>query len=592
MSKHLRALGKLKKNVLGLSTTNLDTEITSLGARRDKLPTLIYEKTDEATAAEVLSNMVDKYHLKEASLVERIEKDGSVRLGFPSSMELTTFIDAINVELSAKCETQTVIDSAKRKVAEFFSVKEGGFMEPIGGGGIDGTTTSSILNYQKFNSNSYNYVDNSKYLDFINLVEKGDLKIEFSDAVHTIGKQYTYTLVSDKRGKLTLKYVVDEETGDESLSYENFIIVPTDKENVFNFIDTEVSKDPLTTITFDGKTELFNDFETTNSKGVTEKFSLVFSSAFELIGGINKVPTEKSFQVVEKLALTYRDTYIKNYTEYLPDFAQLKYFLNQNLEYEFGKYEAREALEGSRGEELSKDVSEIEKLKSNYTQFTNDIIDELTYLFYGTISKSDRINTIERYRKNISIAVLNLGTQNDNSKNILRTYGEGNLIVVKEALNSLNKETTLQSEKTIISEVEVERREQTEDLEEILGGVDTTFIDKAGLSDGSIISAKSAHTETLKIYSGARVDKIIKEAIDEGKFEVEVFELTDIEAKLLLVAGYYIKETTEVNVIDPNNKSGGRREEILTTWTINWESANSVTEEKPLAAPGGPIGLE
>jgi hypothetical protein len=122
MSKHLRALGKLKKNVLGLSTTNLDTEITSLGARRDKLPTLIYEKTDEATAAEVLSNMVDKYHLKEASLVERIEKDGSVRLGFPSSMELTTFIDAINVELSAKCETQTVIDSAKRKVAEFFVV--------------------------------------------------------------------------------------------------------------------------------------------------------------------------------------------------------------------------------------------------------------------------------------------------------------------------------------------------------------------------------------------------------------------------------------------------------------------------------------
>ncbi len=96
----------------------------------------------------------------------------------------------------------------------------------------------------------------------------------------------------------------------------------------------------------------------------------------------------------------------------------------------------------------------------------------------------------------------------------------------------------------------------------------------------------------MKIYSGARVDKIIKEAIDEGKFEVEVFELTDIEAKLLLVAGYYIKETTEVNVIDPNNKSGGRREEILTTWTINWESANSVTEEKPLAAPGGPIGLE
>ena len=78
---------------------------------------------------------------------------------------------------------------------------------------------------------------------------------------------------------------------------------------------------------------------------------------------------------------------------------------------------------------------------------------------------------------------------------------------MKDALNTLNKEngeidakiTTLQTEKTTISEIELERREQEEDLEEILGGVDTTFIDKAGLSDGSIISA--VLTETLKICS-------------------------------------------------------------------------------------------
>ena len=35
----------------------------------------------------------------------------------------------------------------------------------------------------------------------------------------------------------------------------------------------------------------------------------------------------------------------------------------------------------------------------------------------------------------------------------------------------------------------------------------------------------------------------------EGKFEVEVFELTDIELSTFKW-GYYIKETTEVNVID------------------------------------------
>ena len=154
--------------------TSLDTEITSLSGRRDKLPTLIFEATDEAIAAEVLANMVDKYHLKEASLVERIGKiEGESSLAFPSSIEVTTFINTINEELSAKCETQTVIDSAKVKVAQFFAVKS--MLEPIDGS-IDGTTTSSILNYQKFNSNAYSYVDNSKYLDFINLVEKGDLK--------------------------------------------------------------------------------------------------------------------------------------------------------------------------------------------------------------------------------------------------------------------------------------------------------------------------------------------------------------------------------------------------------------------------------
>ena len=132
MSKHLKALGKLKKNVLGLSTANLDTEITSLSGRRDKLPTLIFNATDEAIAAEVLANMVDKYHLKEASLVERIGKiEGDSSLSFPSDIEVTTFINTINEELSAKCETQTVIDSAKRKVIDFFAVKGGGLMEPI-----------------------------------------------------------------------------------------------------------------------------------------------------------------------------------------------------------------------------------------------------------------------------------------------------------------------------------------------------------------------------------------------------------------------------------------------------------------------------
>jgi len=590
MSKHLRALGKLKKNVLGLSTVNLDTEITSLSERRDKLPTLIYEKTDEAIAAEVLSNMVDKYHLKEASLVERKEeKVGSVSLDFPSSMEVTTFIETINEELSAKCETQTVIDVAKKKVSEFFSLKIGSPFRSS----IDGSTTSSIINYRSFNDNAYKYTDSSRYLHFINLVEKGDLKLEFEVLKansHLNTLNYTYTLKSDETGSEKLS--ASKETPDGAISNEkgNILIIKSDKENVYNvFTNLSATGTPATTTTYDLNKESFSDFVVE----VKEDLKVTYSLTFEKSGLVEKelkTPTEKSFEVVERLALAYRDTYIKNYTEYLPDFAQLKYFLNQNLEYEFGKYEPKSIKESvdDKGEELS----DFEKLKSKYTNFTNDIISTLSNLFYGNKTKSQRINEIEGYRKTISISVLNLGTQNDNSKNILRTYGERNLIVVKDALNSLNKEnveidtkiTTLQTEKTFITEVQTERDEQIEDLEEILGGVDTTFIDKMGLSKDTIISAKSAHTETLKIFTGDRINTIIKDTIAKGLFEVEVFELTDIEAKLLLDGGYYIKETTEP-------RKSGNKVINVSSWTINWESANSVTEEKPPAAPGGPIVL-
>ena len=372
-----------------------------MSGRRDKLPTLIFEATDEAIAAEVLANMVDKYHLKEASLVERIGKiEGESSLAFPSSIEVTTFINTFNEELSAKCETQTVIDSAKRKVISFFAVKSGGFMEPISGD-IDGTTTSSILNYQKFNINAYNYADSSKYLDFINLVEKGDLKLEFElTNPHFNTLSYTYTLTGSLFGSEKLGDSKDFKGGIQN-DKGNIIITNSDKENVYN-VYVSPTGTPVTTTTYDLNKESFSDFEFINEKGEKETFSLTFEKSGLLVKE-NKIPTKKSFDVVERLALAYRDTYIKKYTEYLPDFAQLKYFINQGLEYEFGKYEPRSFYESPRGEELSEEVCEIEKLKSNYTQFTIDIIDELTSLFYGNVTKSDRINQIETYRKKMLI---------------------------------------------------------------------------------------------------------------------------------------------------------------------------------------------
>jgi len=585
MSKHLRALGKLKKTVLGLTTINLDTEITSLSERRNELPDLIYNATDEAIAGEVLSNMVDKYHLKEASLVEREEKDGSISLTFPT--DTTKFITEINEELSAKCETQFVIESAKKKVDTFFSQKRRGVLEPIDSG-IDGSTISSILNYTKFIENANNYVDSSGILYFIELVEKGNLKLDIQKTkpvatTHLNTLSYTYILASELGSKVKLEQS-REVVGAIRNGLGNIVIIKSDKENVYNvFTNISATGTPVTTTTYDLNKETFSNFELVDEKGNKESFSLTFET-----NGAVKEPilmaTERSFTEVEKLVSSYRDTFIKKYGEYLPDFAQQKYFLNLYLERLYSKYNPYE--EDEEGEVYLEDMknpilSEDEKLKSKFTNFTNDVIDTLIELYYSDMTKNVRIGNIERYRKNISIATLNLGTQNDNSKNILSTYGETNLIAKKDVLVSLNKEngeidtkiTTLKNEKTTITNVQIEREEQKEDLEEILGGVDTTFIDKIGLSKDSIISAKSAHTETLKIYTGYRINEIIKDSIAKGKFEVEVFELTDIEAKLLLDGGYFIKETTEPI------KSGNQVIE-KSTWTINWENANSVGEAK------------
>ena len=103
-------------------------------------------------------------------------------------------------------------------------------------------------------------------------------------------------------------------------------------------------------------------------------------------------------------------------------------------------------------------------------------------------------------------------------------------------------------------------------------------IDKNSLI--SLTSASDTHKTTLRVYSGTRINETIQTAAAEGKFFVEVFELTDIEAKIVLSKGYELLESTESTVHDPKNVAGGRRTEILTTWTISWENANNINNEE------------
>ena len=229
MSKHLKQLKKLNKRVLGLNSESLTKEIDVLIKRSAELPELKFTASENVKAAEVLTNMVDKYHLKETLLIKD-EKTGDIGLPTNSS-QLTNIKESVFVELSAKCSTVSVIDSAKKRVDSFFN------LDVLSKNELDSETSSGVINYVRFIQNASNYSYDSMYYYFLELLEKGEIKINLS------------------------------------------------KEE--------------------------------------------------------KIPSEETFTQVEKMILSYRDTFIKNYVSYLPTFMEYKTSLQTELDYGYGKYVAR-----------------------------------------------------------------------------------------------------------------------------------------------------------------------------------------------------------------------------------------------------------
>ena len=74
------------------------------------------------------------------------------------------------------------------------------------------------------------------------------------------------------------------------------------------------------------------------------------------------------------------------------------------------------------------------------------------------------------------------------------------------------------------------------------------------------------------------MDKIIRDAAAKGNFEVEITDLTDVEAKILVDNGYEIIESD--NRVINGNVVG---KEL--TWTIRWENSQFLlveSEKKPI----------
>ncbi len=233
----------------------------------------------------------------------------------------------------------------------------------------------------------------------------------------------------------------------------------------------------------------------------------------------------------------------------------------------------------------------FEKIKNTYTKFDKSgIMTKTLWLLKSVVNfesrtKLEQVQTVTLLESSVRKNKISLGELNVSAKNIILNYGTPNFEKEKEGLSSLEKENdsidntinSLTLEKEEISQAQIKKDESVRELDELLDSVDTTYIDTNSLID--LTPASETHTTALRVFTGARISKIIGQAAEEGKFFVEVFELTDIEAKIVLSKGYELLESTEPIVIDPKNIAGGKKTKILTTWTISWENAINFNEE-------------
>ena len=269
--------------------------------------------------------------------------------------------------------------------------------------------------------------------------------------------------------------------------------------------------------------------------------------------------SEDSLKELNKIVLNYLPTYKQKFTEYLPE--HMDYVDSfENVENLY--------LEDGKGDGI------IDKTRS----VLSDVQD------FSIRTKIIQLEIVTQLESNIREYKLSFVDLDISDKNIISTYGEPNLKNEKDRLNYLQNEnesiddtiSTLVRERERIILAKKEKDDSVAEVGNLLGDSDTSFI-----VDNELINLPTAaetHKKTLTLFSGERIGEIINAASDEGKFFVEVFELTDIEASIVLGKGYELLESSEDLVYNYNTVEGVRKKEKLTTWTISWENGNSFTE--------------
>lgn len=519
MSKHFKNLKKINKRQLGLKSSDFDTEIEALGTRRDSLAGLIFEQKQLVEGAEILYDTVEEYHLK--STVDDNK--------------------AVNSVVANSLDSDTAISTISSLVVSFF--------------------TSSISNNTNFISNATTYADKTLDLYVDELLTSGKLTItttssgDGSTGTFSIsggGTEEGGSVVGVSVGETALlTSVIEYAESLEATANEVVANINAKPANISLGISAEVlTVDKSVTIQLNFSNSDFDE----QAIQVSTFGDVSGTDGVVAAGEIVTVISKETKQAFNSVVTDYISTYEKLFKEYLPSFMVYDNTLTKLI---------------NNFKLFTKADSELlEKSNTLLTTFTN----------FNTLTKEQKITLTEGFRKSISNAVIELKKEVNTSNSILENYGLTNLNKQKSVLESLEKENDaidssileLENEKTAVSNIIKTKNELKTEIEESLSGIDTLFI--TGSSLVSIISASSAHTETLKVFAGNRLNDLIKTAASKGQFQVEVEELTNIEAKILLDNGYEIVESFD-------RKKFGNLVKNVVTFTIRWANANSEPEE-------------
>jgi len=521
---NLNNLTKLTKRSLGLTTSNLDTEIATLETRRGNLGGLIYSGSQEVIGAEILKDSVDSFHLKtNASVV------GNIRTKTAAEIE----------------------DSGVRSATDALGTS---------------FSNENVNNYNNFITNATGYADNSLNLYIDKLLNSGDLVIA-TETSGGSGASVTFDINgggTEEGGSITAVLV-----GELGIIAESGVVTEPGQAisdtagslvqaiNTYNG-NSELGITATLTSTFEGGARITVNFSSGadyigQTISVTTSGDISAEAGGTVAGESVTTITDATKTNFNKAIEDYKPTFEKLFVEYLPSFMTYQSTLNTEL-VDFTKLDTEDGVQ---------------------TLKTGEVLD--TFSGFNTKTKAQKTTLTAGFNDSISDAVLSLKEEVTQSNTIIETYGATNLTKEKAELAALEAEydtigdliAQYKDDKNTISKATTTAADTLSKLEASLAGVDTTYITTNSLI--SIISAASAHTEAIKVYAGKRLDTLIRDAASKGVFSIEVTSLTDIEAKILLDNGYELIESTDTKVSKSNLQ-------IIPTWTISWEGGNSTGE--------------